>query len=402
MTGLSDAVLAWDHELVRLSKRVRILSSLSWPAEVLDRAIDQAERGVLELPEPPPVVPTHDPRTDLKEWLERAPEDSPVCTFLARTGRGYLQAAELLHTAGTPAFVEHSVSLYGHPRDQVRPGSPTHLQAAHHYLRTTEGLPGRLHDESLTSAEAAEILQHRIDAVFGDLPVKVTPGLNARATAASTHVRLRSEATYHPDELDHLFVHEVMVHSLSKRNGQNQPLQSLGLSSPRSTRTQEGLATLAELITDNMDVLRLRRVALRIVAVDAALQGADFIEVVTLHTEHGVPTDEAVRSAGRVFRGGDVRGGVAFTKDVVYLQGLLDVHTSLLEAMQHGDDRLTEVLFAGRFAIEDAPLIRTLLDEGVLVWPSVLPDWVQQRHRLASYLSWASFNQQVWAAPPDE
>jgi len=77
------------------------------------------------------------------------------------------------------------------------------------------------------------------------------------------------------------------------------------------------------------------------------------------------------------------------------------VHTSLLEAMQTGDDRLAEVLFAGRFAIEDAPLIRSLLDQGALMWPKVLPDWVRQRHRLASYLSWASFNQQVWSTPSD-
>lgn len=399
MSPLTPAVLAWDTELAGLSRQVRVLSALSWPAEIVDSAIAQARTGALTLPRLPAVEPSTDPRADLQDWLRRAPGDDEVCRFLARTGRAYLAAAELVHAAGTPAFADKSCSLYGHPRDQVRPGSPTHLEAAEHYLTTTEGLPGRLDDTELDSTEAGRRLKARIDEVFPDLQVRITEGLGARATAASTHIRLRAEATYHPDELDHLFAHEVMVHALSKRNGRRQPLKALGLSSPRATRTQEGLATLAELITDSMDVLRLRRVALRIVAVDAALSGADFVQVVRLHQDRGVETAEAVRSASRIFRGGHVAGGIAFTKDVVYIQGLLDVHTTLLEAMQHGDDRLAEVLFAGRFALEDAPLVRDLLDEGVLEWPTILPEWVRQRHRLATYLSWASFNQQLELHP---
>ena len=70
------------------------------------------------------------------------------------------------------------------------------------------------------------------------------------------------------------------MHSLTALNGREQPvLGSLALSSPRTTATQEGLATFAEQITGNIDIERMKRVSLRIEAIAMALDGADFIEV---------------------------------------------------------------------------------------------------------------------------
>ena len=110
--------------------------------------------------------------------------------------------------------------------------------------------------------------------------------------------------------LRQLLEHEALVHSATKRNGRAQPLlTSLGLSAPRTTATQEGLATLAELITDTMDLVRLRRIALRIKGLDAGLSGADFLQVFDIFRQGGQPDAEAFRSAARIFRGGDVRGG---------------------------------------------------------------------------------------------
>ena len=46
----------------------------------------------------------------------------------------------------------------------------------------------------------------------------------------------------------------------------------MSLGSPRTTKTQEGLATFAELITSSIDLARLRRIALRIPAVHMGLE----------------------------------------------------------------------------------------------------------------------------------
>ena len=49
--------------------------------------------------------------------------------------------------------------------------------------------------------------------------------------------------------------------------------------------------------------------------------------------EQGQSELESAHSAARVFRGGDVRGRIAFTKDVVYLCGMVAVHTFLHKAI---------------------------------------------------------------------
>ena len=52
--------------------------------------------------------------------------------------------------------------------------------------------------------------------------------------------------------------------------------------------------------------------------------------------EAGQTEVESYRSAARVFRGGDVRGGVCFTKDGAYLEGVMAVSVFIRRALQEG------------------------------------------------------------------
>ena len=54
-----------------------------------------------------------------------------------------------------------------------------------------------------------------------------------------------------------------------------------------------------------------------------ALRGADFIEVFRFFLDAGQTETDSFASAQRVFRGAPLGGGAAFTKDTVYLHGLL-------------------------------------------------------------------------------
>jgi len=186
------------------------------------------------------------------------------------------------------------------------------------------------------------------------------------------------------------------VHSLTGLNGQQQPvLPSLALSSPRTTATQEGLATFAEQITGSIDIERMKRVSLRIEAVAMALEGADFLQVFRYFLDAGQDQVESFTSAARVFRGVPVTGGAAFTKDTVYLRGLIGVHTFFRWALKHRRLRLCRLLFAGKMTLADVQRFAPLFDDGTLREPRWLPQWVQRANGLAGMLAFSLFANRI-------
>ena len=388
----------WNKRISRHARRIRILGPLSWPPEVEAAFFAARAAGATALPDPPSPQLDHDDERRALEAAQKAVDGShPIGRFLRRTAQSYLDAADMLSAAGSPAFTARSTRLYGHPREPIAPGAPTHLEAARQFLAASEGCPTFPQDSGLPAEEAADWLRQRIGPYFPEtLPVELDPNLASLATAGARRVRLRSGVRYSERTLEQLFQHEALVHSATKRNGRAQPLLTcLGLSAPRTTTVQEGLATLAEMITDTMDLHRLRRIALRIIAIDAALEGGDFLEVFHLFVQHGQSEREAFRSSARVFRGGDVHGGIAFTKDVVYLKGLMRTHTFLLKAVQGGHRQLPARLFAGRMALSDALSLAPFFESGDIIAPVTLPDWVRNLPCLSAYLTWAAFSNRI-------
>jgi uncharacterized protein (TIGR02421 family) len=383
-----------DAMVVRAARRIRILSTLSWPAAVEVRFLDRWRAGQPELPAPPPVVSSVDDG-DLAQVVAKADMQDPQEAFVARTADGYRRALAMLASAGTPDFSRHSRALYGGPDTPTAPGGPTARDEAEHLLRATATIGAGHRERTLTDEQARDHLQAAVDRFFPDLPVVLDPDLVSLAAAGSKRIRLRGGRRWAPGHLDQLLQHEALVHSATKRNGRGQPLGTLGLSSPRTTAVQEGLATLAELVTGSLDVRRLRRIALRVRMVDLASSGADFIEVFQSLLDLGQDETEAFRTAMRVFRGGDVRGGVAFTKDVVYLSGLRQVHSFMLAALRAQRADLPAVLFAGRMTCGDALALAPLVADGTLRPAAVLTPWVANTDRLAAYLAWAAFGQGV-------
>ncbi len=203
-------------------------------------------------------------------------------------------------------------------------------------------------------------------------------------------MRIRDHTCFSALDVAQLIEHEGFVHTATALNGQAQPLLScMGLSAPRTTLTQEGIATLAELTTRAIDIARLRRLALRTVAIQHALDGADYVDVFRFFLEAGQSEDESALSAMRVFRGGDVRGRVAFTKDVVYLLGLTAVHTFLRKAIAESRPHLVRRLFAGRLALPDVFRLDAAFADGMVVEPRFVPEWASDLQRLAAYLAFS-------------
>jgi uncharacterized protein (TIGR02421 family) len=329
--------------------------------------------------------------------------DDPGEAFLQRTAQSLRDAVDLTDSLGSPEFVDRSLDLYGRPSDPLHAGAPTILEAAQHVIAATSRLRSSPPEATLDAAAARERLQAWLDPWFTDPPlsVELDPELTSIASAGSRRVRLRADARFSELQLRQLLHHEALVHAATRRNGAGQPvLRSLGLATPRTAAIQEGLATLAELITDTMDLSRLRRIALRVVAVQAALDGADFMQVYAVFREGGQPPQESFASAQRVLRGGDAtwHNGVCcgiFAKDLAYVRGLWQVHGFMLAAAHEGRKELPLRLFSGRLTPGDTVALDPLFAAGWIDPPAVAPRWVREQDCLAAFLVFGALNTRV-------
>jgi hypothetical protein len=140
-----------------------------------------------------------------------------------------------------------------------------------------------------------------------------------------------------------------------------------------------------------MDPSRLLRLADRVIAIQMATQGADFLDLYRYFRERTHNSFEAFENARRVVRGGLVTGGAPFTKDSVYLEGLVKVHNFLRIAVQETRVDCIRLLFAGKIDIEDMPAVTTLAAHGLCTFPRFLPPWAKDLRFLVSYIAYSSF-----------
>jgi uncharacterized protein (TIGR02421 family) len=263
-------------------------------------------------------------------------------------------------------------------------------------LGNGEALPET--DYCIPAKVLREDVQAEVDTWFGvgKVRVEIDPGLTAKAAAGASRIRLRADARFTEYDRSQLLAHEALVHTLTARNGRAQPvLKSLSRTAPRATATQEGLAVFAELMSGSIDIARLQRISLRILAIDMALKGADFIEVYRWFREQGQSVADSFYSTQRVYRGVPVTGGAAFTKDNVYLAGLLTVHTFFRWAFKRRRLDLMQHLFAGKLSLDDAIALQPCFADGSIAPPEYLPPWVRHSHGLAGKLAFSLFANQI-------
>jgi uncharacterized protein (TIGR02421 family) len=387
-----------SDRLTDVAKEVRVLGALTWPEHVVQDFLRSFRAKDARLPDITPMrLDLFETREALQDIVREADEADPLEAFVADTARSYALATEMLAAAGTPVFTECSTTLYGRP-DELLPGaSLTHYAAAQAMLDNTDSLAAAGVLEPNDLCLTAEHVQERLRAAFGAFfhekcpEVVVDPELASKAAAGSRRVRIRAQTCFSELDVVQLIEHEGFVHTATALNGQMQPILScMSLSAPRTTLTQEGIATLAEITTRSIDISRLRRLALRTVAIQHALDGADFLDVFRFFLEAGQSDEESARSAMRVFRGGDVRGRIAFTKDTVYLCGLFAVHTFLRKAIAQSRPHLVRRLFVGRIALPDVFRLDQQFAEGSVTEPRFVPHWATDLHRLAAYLAFSA------------
>lgn len=260
----------------------------------------------------------------------------------------------LLKDIGTHRFLLGSRALYGGVSSGLLTLAHQLLDAIPHHARDGS------HRRSLDAAGFARRAEQEI-AQYRAADPRFTAGAAVRddmfsGLLVSGDTLLIGRQTRIPHaRVDALLQHEVGTHLLTYFNGRAQPFRQLHVGLAGYDALQEGLAVLSEYLVGGLSRQRLRLLAARVVAVNRMVQGDTFVDTFRLlHQTYDFPQRVAYTIAMRVYRGGGL------TKDVVYLQGLVEV----LDYLRAGGE--LEPLLVGKIAVDHVPLIRELQHREVL------------------------------------
>ncbi|NVB38881.1 DUF1704 domain-containing protein [Pseudenhygromyxa sp. WMMC2535] len=391
-----ERIIAVSELLHSAAAQLRVISALDWPAEARERflACDGAELPEVEYEafDPEPIVEI------VREARRRIYPGLRVDNWLEEQAAVIERSALMLAGVGTERFYAHNRLIYGTPTEPLRydPSTPLDLaNRVHEVLVELRALDLDVNSVPDRSAEdVAARLQSAVREHFGDAAPEIVlvDELSAKARASSTKIRLRRSARFTDLDAAQLLNHEAFVHVATALNGQAQPhIRLLGDSHPGITRTQEGLAVFAELMSGTSDLDRLRRLADRVVAIQMCIDGADFIELYRWFLDRSPSREQAFESARRVIRGGPITGGAPFCKDVSYLFGLLEVSSFVRAAFVMGRSDLVPLLFVGKLDVGAIGALAELSFEGLVVPPLFLPPWVADPRSMLAFLTWSTF-----------
>ena len=379
------------------TRTVRILTNISWPNSVRERFFAQKAKEL-------PVVEY--PEFDPSESLERLVLAKTAFSFpplinewLNITAYNIETSAKMLAARGTHEFYQYSSELYGQPQNVLSDQETTTLDLAMEFDDAFSDFQdldlGQPAPKNITAQMMADQMRTQVQSFFGESAprVYVDDQLSANALAGPSRIRIRDGAMFSSRDVSQLVNHEAEIHVATSLNGIAQSeLQILAASHPGTTKTQEGLAVFAEFITGSIDLDRFRRLADRVIAIQMAIDGADFLEVYQYFLERtGGEQEQAYENTRRVFRGGVLTGGAPFTKDIVYLDGLIRVHNFLRTMVSAGRADCLNLLFCGKIDMEDLPVLGHFSERGICRPPVFLPSWAKDIRFLLCYLTYSSF-----------
>ncbi|HVJ36186.1 MAG TPA: tyrosine/phenylalanine carboxypeptidase domain-containing protein, partial [Stenotrophomonas sp.] len=91
-----------------------------------------------------------------------------------------------------------------------------------------------------------------------------------------------------------------------------------------------------------------------------------------------------------IFRGGDVRGRICFTKDGAYLEGLLLVTAFVKRALHENRGDTLRLLFCGRVTLGDLIALAAYRESGLVAAPHYLPPWARHPERVLATLAFST------------
>lgn len=381
--------------LYRATQSIRILNHIGWNSKVREQffATNAQELPVVSYPQFDISTPL-EIITEARKFINNSTVDS----WLTRQANFIENSAKMLSSCGTADFFKYSSELYGKPLDVLPDNVSTPHALATHFDEHIQSLAhidlGAPHPAIFTADTVAAEMEKAVKQIFNhDAPeVVIVDELSANALASFNRISIRRSARFSDKDIDQLINHEAHIHVATSLNGLAQnDLRILGAGHPGTTKTQEGLAVFSEFITGSIDFDRMRRLADRVLAIQMSIDGADFIDVYQYFLDRTASKEQAYENARRVFRGGVLTGGAPFTKDIVYLDGLLRVHNFIRAIVSSGRVDCLKLLFCGKLDIEDIPILYELSSLGLCQTPRYLPPWAKDIRYLLCYLTYSSF-----------
>ncbi|MEO7270211.1 MAG: tyrosine/phenylalanine carboxypeptidase domain-containing protein [Knoellia sp.] len=363
MSGLTLSVadLAIDHALAQTARSMQFLLDVT-PVNADDVRRDFTDGAPVE-----PAFryrPLETSPAVLAKALENIDvagvEDATLGHLLRAKHRELGLQIEMLSARDTSDFSALSIELYGGATPELRRQADNILARVH---RSEDA------GDSLSAPEFLELAHREIDFYREvdpeiDIHAEMRDDVNGVMVSGNT-LLIDRDVVVQRARANALIQHEVGTHLVTQVNGAAQPVQVLGTGLAGYDRTQEGLAILAEIGCGELTPFRLRQLAARVLTVHRMHGGADFVEAWRALVDEGFPKNSAFTTTMRAYRSGGL------SKDAIYLRGLVE----LLRHLRHGGG--LDLLWLGKFSLEDLPLIRELDRRGVLHPPRLVPRYLK-------------------------
>lgn len=287
----------------------------------------------------------------------------PTLAFLFRDKRKEIdRMLSMLIDREKPDFLQSSIQLFGSIEESVHDVAKGLLVATPKLKTEVTDLVDAKEFVGMAKAEMEYLqkqyngLENKAEVRKDVVGVSVSRGV-LKVNDAFTIQRRRAQA---------LIQHEVGTHVVTYYNGKAQPFRLFSSGVPGYEQLQEGLAVLAEYISGGLTNARLRTLAARVVAVNHLVAGYSFVDTFyMLIDKYDFKPESSYSITMRVYRGG------GFTKDAVYLKGLLN----LLTYIREGHD--IAPLLIGKIRQDYLPIVEELVYRNVLKPVPIRPRYLE-------------------------
>jgi uncharacterized protein (TIGR02421 family) len=375
-----SAALNADKKLDALARSYDFLLSISPinTAEARERFFEAGEQRAPTFRYRPLTVDPDAVKRELYDIDLTIVEDLLLERLLCEKRREIDMQMTMLATRNTASFRPASMLLYGGVTDELLSNARVVLDK----VRPARSSGGAYDAVEVAAAANALIARYRsVDDRF-KARVEIRDDVSGLLVSGD-RLMIASESAIAKNRLDPLLAHEVSVHLLTYFNGATQGLTIFRTGLAGYEGIQEGLGVFAEWTVGGLTPNRLRLLAGRVIAVDAMIHRADFIQVYRLLRDNGFSKYSAFDISARVFRS----GGLA--KDAIYLKGFVAVVERV------GAGASLDPFWLGKIAPDHVEAVDELLQRGLLHAPVFVPEFLARddsQKRIAALRGGASLN----------
>jgi len=362
-----------SSQLKEIAKDLSFLAKPRYPLKTLEQMFPQFKsflKVLIDL-ETPFEISTDLKKKSIDDFLKNLEQSSLpfyLKTIFKARAEDYLILTHMMENYGKPLFYESSKKLYG-----------TSLLTSQekNFSFFCNGIENKItlseSEKKISGFDALNYIQNKLEETFPKESFTTAPSSSLLSDSSSGRksFKLNISKSYSLEELNIFLVHEGWAHLGTSLNGAMQS-EHLWLStwSPQTTCLQEGLAILTELISGSMTKERWRKIKIRHQGTSMAEKGSSIAQVYEFLRDEHLSELDAFKLSLRIFRGVPLEGGMSFTKELLYLYGLMKI----LKHLQMYNPNLKS-FWAGKMSFEEHTLLHhhtSLLQENPTYFPKQL------------------------------